>query len=770
LVSGRIAICLVVVAGLVSAQSAHAATITVTTTNPARGFDGQCSLIEAIDNADHGTGEWPDCAAGSSGADVINLGSGLTYTFTGALTGGGTTGALALPVITTTITLNGNGSTLTRSLSSGQFRYLYVASGSLTINDLTVTGASLPIQADGSIYNDNGTLALNRSTVYGNGGSGGGGVTNRAAGAATATLTITDSVIHNNTSSSPNSSYGAGAGVNTLAVDNGTATTTITNTRISSNTGTNQGAGVSNAAYSNGATSTTNISRSSITGNTTTGVAGNPGTSFGGGIANFVNVLGATAQMTITNTTISGNVAQNNGYGGGLFNEADCTFQFPTCGTTNVTLEHVTMYNNTAGAEPDGRSRGGGIWSNNNSAPSGGSVTTTLRNTIVAGSTNGDCRDVTNGLVREGYNISSDVTCEVNQFTVAQLRLGALNTSGKTWFHPLVAGSVAIDRVIQPCPVALDQIGTIRPVGSKCDVGANEFKLRPPSDFDGDGISEAGIFRPSQAPNALWYAPQSAGGAFQIYFGAPGDIPVPSDYDGDGKADAVIFRPTTGLWYGPRTGASSIVVQMTLGQNGDIPIPCDYDGDGATDPAIFRPSTGLWFGVRRDGSSVVLNTGFGQSGDIPVPADYDGDGKCDPGIYRGAAAPNALWYAVLSGGGVFQIYFGGAGDIPVPADYDGDAKADAAIFRPSTGLWYGPRTGGSTIVVQLTLGQNGDIPVPADYDGETQADAAIYRPSTGLFYGIRVQNSAVVLNTNLGQASGDTATPKRPSYPGVYPY
>jgi hypothetical protein len=103
-------------------------------------------------------------------------------------------------------------------------------------------------------------------------------------------------------------------------------------------------------------------------------------------------------------------------------------------------------------------------------------------------------------------------------------------------------------------------------------------------------------------------------------------------------------------------------------------------------------------------------------------------------------------------------------------DYDGDARADAAIFRPSTGLWYGPRTGGSTVVVQLTLGENGDIPIPADYDGETQADAAIYRPSTGLFYGVRVQNGAVVLNTNLGQASGDTPTPKRPGYPGAYPH
>jgi hypothetical protein len=769
----RIAITLSVLGGLLWAQAASAATITVNTTNPNTGFDGKCSLIEAITNADHGSGEWPDCTAGSSGPDVINLAAGATYSFTGALTGAGTTGAIATPVVTTAITINGNNSTISRTSSSGLFRYFYVLGGNLTLNDLSVTGALLPVQADGTIYNDDGTIAVNRSTLFGNGGNGGGAITNRANGTATATLTITDSVIRNNSSSSPTASYGAGAGVNTLAVENGTANTTITNTRISDNVGTNQGAGVSNAAYDSGATSTTTISRSSITGNNTTGT-GAAGSSFGGGIADFVNHVGAVARMTVTNTTVSNNTAQNNGYGGGLFNEADCGFGAAACGTTAVTLENVTLAGNSAGTEPSGLSRGGGIWSNNNG---GGSVTTTLKNTLLSGNANGDCRDVTGTFVRQGYSIASDATCGVNQFTTAQIKLGPLDTSGQTYFQPPLAGSAAIDKVATgSCTLTVDQIGTARPFGSACDVGAIESTAtggtpaRPPrSDFDGDGRSDAGIFRPSQTPNALWYAPQTAGGAFQIYFGASGDIPVPADYDGDGKADAVIFRPSTGLWYGPRTGAASIVIQMILGQSGDIPVPCDYNGDGAVDPAYFRPSTGAWFGVKRDGSAVVLNTAFGQSGDIPVPADYNGDGKCDPGIFRPSVTPNALWYSVLSGGGVFQIYFGASGDIPVPADYDGDGKADAAIFRPSLGLWYGPRTGGSTIVIQMNLGQNGDVPIPTDYDGDGVADAAIYRPSTGLFYGVRVSNGAVVLNTNLGHASGDVATTKRPSY-AIYPF
>jgi hypothetical protein len=289
---------------------------------------------------------------------------------------------------------------------------------------------------------------------------------------------------------------------------------------------------------------------------------------------------------------------------------------------------------------------------------------------------------------------------------------------------------------------------------------------RPVSDFDGDGRSDAGIFRPTAAPNPLWYVPLSGGGApFQIYFGTSGDIPVPGDYDGDGKADAVIWRPSTGLWYGPRTGAATIVVQLLLGQTGDIPVPCDYDGDGAIDPAIYRPSTGLWFGTRADGQAVVLNTNLGfQPGDIPVPADYDGDGRCDPAIMRPGVGPGGtnLWYALLSGGGVFQIYFGAVGDIPVPADYDGDGKADAVIFRPSTALWYGPRTDAAEIVTQMILGQGGVIPIPGDYDGNGATDPAFYDPRTGFFYGVNAAGNTVVLNTTLGAVAGDIPTAKRP--------
>jgi hypothetical protein len=786
-----------------SSGSADAATIIVNSTNLAvvQG-DGLCTLIEAMENARTASGGYVDCAAGTSASNVIELQAVQTYTLPAAWTNAGNAAASGLPIVTRPLTINGNGSALTRGLNAGSFRVLYVFATSLTVNDLTIADIVLPNGADGVIYNDNGALNINRSTIRGTrveaGGSGGGAITSRACSAAVlpgcagtqASLTIIDSALDDNQSLSTSSAYGAGAGINTYAVGSGAINTaTIERSRFHANTATNQGAGVSNAAYDSGATSTTVIDRSSITANTTTG-----GTTpaFGGGLANFVGKVytgaaaNAFASLSITNTTIASNTAANgaagDGYGGGLFNEVDCGF-LVSCGggaSASLSLTNVTIYGNTAGRDPGGLGQGAGIWSNDNQP--GGLITLNVRDSLIAGNlangTTANCRLLQTTVAPTGYSIASDDTCggSFNVFTEAQIRLASLNFASFTYYQAPQSGSVAINRVA--CSVVTDQIGTPRPLGPTCDVGAIESSAsgrRVNSDFNGDGRSDPGIFSPSVIPDALWYSTPSGGGAaFQIYFGTSGDIPVPADYDGDNRADAVIWRPSTGLWYGPRTGAATIVTQLLLGQNGDMPVPCDYDGDGAVDPAIYRPSTGLWFGTRANGGTVVLNTNLGlAAGQIAAPADYNGDGRCDPAIMVPAVGPGAtnLWYSVPSGGGAaFQIYFGAAGDVPAPGDYDGDGFADAVIFRPSTGLWYGPRTGAAQIVTQIVLGQNGDIPVPGDYDGNGAMDPAIYRPSTGLFFGTNAAGNVLVLNTNLGLAAGDIPTGQRPHYQAVYPF
>jgi thermitase len=339
---------------------------------------------------------------------------------------------------------------------------------------------------------------------------------------------------------------------------------------------------------------------------------------------------------------------------------------------------------------------------------------------------------------------------------------------GTSMAAPHVSGLAALVCRITSTAIAIPATGSYWTYGRVDALGAVtsppaptlNWAANPSADFDGDHMTDFGLYRGRSPSDSLWFAPASgAGTAFQIYFGETSDIPVPGDYDGDGKTDAVIFRPSTGLWYGPRTGAAEIVMQMVLGEAGDIPIPGDYDGDGKADPAIYRPSTGLFFAVKSGGG--VLNTSFGSPGDVPVPRDYDGDGKTDPAIYR----PNAsnglgLWYAPLSGGGVYQIYFGAATDTPVPGDYNGDKRAEAVIFRESTGLWYGPYNGAPGLF-QLTLGEPGDTPIPGYYDNNLVVDPAIHRKSTGLWFAL-LSGGGVSRIDGLGDSS-DVAVQRRPA-------
>ena len=88
---------------------AHAATITVDSTTNVVADDGVCTLREAITAANSATAG--ECPAGS-GADTIELGVGLTYTLDVVDNSIIFVGDNGLPSITSVITINGNGSTI----------------------------------------------------------------------------------------------------------------------------------------------------------------------------------------------------------------------------------------------------------------------------------------------------------------------------------------------------------------------------------------------------------------------------------------------------------------------------------------------------------------------------------------------------------------------------------------------------------------------------------------------------------------------------------
>jgi hypothetical protein len=223
-------------------------------------------------------------------------------------------------------------------------------------------------------------------------------------------------------------------------------------------------------------------------------------------------------------------------------------------------------------------------------------------------------------------------------------------------------------------------------------------------DFDGNGTSDASVFRPL---NGRWYIKGVAGSVW----GTAGDIPVNGDYNGDGKTDIAVWRPANGRWYIQGVAGS------IWGTAGDIPVPGNYNGDvnGKTEIAVWRPSNGRWY------VKGVVGSVWGTAGDIPVPGDYNGDGKTEMAVWRPS---NGRWYIK----GVAGSIWGTAGDIPIPADYNGDGKTDMAVWRPSNGRWYIKGVTGSV------WGTMGDIPTPGDYNGDGKTDIAIWRPSNGRWY------------------------------------
>lgn len=225
-----------------------------------------------------------------------------------------------------------------------------------------------------------------------------------------------------------------------------------------------------------------------------------------------------------------------------------------------------------------------------------------------------------------------------------------------------------------------------------------------PHDFNGDSISDYGIFRPS---SATWFISRSTDGPMApVAFGGAGDLPIPADYDGDGRADFAVFRPPTSTWYifGTSNGP---VEPFSFGGIGDRPIPADYDGDGKADLAVFRPETVTWY-VLGSKEWVMSSFVFGAKGDTPVPGDYDGDGRADAAVYRPSIS---TWYIHGSTDGpIGPIQYGVPGDLPVPGDYDGDGIGDIALFRPWTATWY---VFGSSVgqMAPFTFGTYGDVPV-----------------------------------------------------------
>ena len=446
------------------------------TLNVVAGDEG--GLIAAITTA-NGNGE----------ADVINLGGG-SYDLTLA-DNTSADGPNGLPVVTSDITINGNGATIRRT-GVPTFRIFQVGTaGALTLNAVTVSGGSAVTpggDAGGGIVLTGNTNALTLidSTVTGNAaGTFGGGIALRGSAH---TVTLTRTTVSGNTAI-------AGGGIQCQAVN---ATLTLDHSRVTGNQAVStSGGSVDGGGISiSGGPITISLSDSVVDGNTASST-GDPGGAQGGGISSSAEATYTILRSALTNNhaVVQSGVAAGGGFvdsGGAMVRIADSTISGNTAAGSVAFLGGGGIESDSSPAKFDLNN----VTITNNQARVGGGIDVSagivaLQNSILAGnSATAGSPECFGSLTSHGHNLlGSTAGCTIasgsGDVTNPSPLLGPLaDNGGATMTHALLSGSPAINAGDPAAPgsggtacEATDQLGTTRPQGSACDIGAFEVPV-----------------------------------------------------------------------------------------------------------------------------------------------------------------------------------------------------------------------------------------------------------------------------------------------------
>jgi uncharacterized delta-60 repeat protein len=249
------------------------------------------------------------------------------------------------------------------------------------------------------------------------------------------------------------------------------------------------------------------------------------------------------------------------------------------------------------------------------------------------------------------------------------------------------------------------------------------------NDFDGDGVTDLFVFRPSSGE---WHLYLSLTNSHRVIkWGLADDVITPADYDGDGKTDIAVYRPSERLWYILQSSNNRLRVE-NFGLSDDVVMPADYDGDGKADIAVYRRSNSVWY-VLRSTDRTVFSQQFGLPDDVPLTGYFDNDDKADITVFR-----QGVWYIFESGSQTMRVVnYGLPQDRAVAADYDGDGFTDVSVFRPSEGVWYSLQTSNNQSRA-IQFGLSDDLQTQGDFDGDGKTDIAVYRQ--GVWFILRSRN------------------------------
>jgi len=249
--------------------------------------DGQCTLREAVLNANSNDQSGStDCPAGS-GTDTITFAPGLTGSI--VLTSG------QIGEVTDDVVIQGPGADLMTIDGNANLRVLAIKLAAVEVSGLTLTNGLAAGDSGGGLWSNGGTVTLRDMVVSGNTAAYGGGIYNVGGG----TMTIANSTISGNTATD----HGGG-------IRNNGGTVTITNSTVAGNAAGGFAGAIRN--YNGGSVTVTD---STIFGNTAP---------TGGGIYNEANAS-VTRSIVASNTV--GDCAGSLTDGGfNLASDASCGF------------------------------------------------------------------------------------------------------------------------------------------------------------------------------------------------------------------------------------------------------------------------------------------------------------------------------------------------------------------------------------------------------------------------------------------------------------
>jgi hypothetical protein len=149
-------------------------------------------------------------------------------------------------------------------------------------------------------------------------------------------------------------------------------------------------------------------------------------------------------------------------------------------------------------------------------------------------------------------------------------------------------------------------------------------------DFDADGCDTVSIYRPSEQRfyiiDRLGSADTGLGAATSNFqFGNPGDTPVVGDWDGDGISEIGLHRPSTGFFYWRNTLTTGIGDgDIFFGDPGDRFIAGDWiDHDGRDTPAVYRPAnTTFYYRATLTQGTADDQLVFGRNEWLPIAGNF----------------------------------------------------------------------------------------------------------------------------------------------------